>query len=121
MLDTVLNRMNTNGRIICCGAISQYSNAAPGEEYGVKNLFQVVAKQLTLQGFLLHRWKDRHAEGRAQLAAWLREGKLRHNETIVDGFEGAAGAMVSLLRGGNTGKLVVRVEEPGAGTSAAGT
>ena len=97
------------------------SNAAPGEEYGVKNLFQVVAKQLTLQGFLLHRWKDRHAEGRAQLAAWLREGKLRHNETIVDGFEGAAGAMVSLLRGGNTGKLVVRVEEPGAGTSAAGT
>ena len=51
----------------------------------------------------------------------MKIGQLRDNETIVDGFEGAAGAMVSLLRGGNTGKLVVRVEEPGAGTSAAGT
>ena len=111
MLDTVLKHMNTNGRIICCGAISQYSNADDEAAYGVKNLFMVVAKQLTMRGFLLHRWQDRHAEGRAQLAQWLREGKLAHKETIVDGFDSVAEAMVSLLNGGNTGKLVVRVEQ----------
>ena len=109
MLDTVLKHMNTDGRIISCGAISQYSSNAD-EAYGVKNLFMVVAKQLTIRGFLLHRWKSRFPEGKAQLAEWMREGKIAHKETIVDGFENVAEAMVSLLNGGNTGKLVVRVE-----------
>ena len=55
MLDTVLNHMNKRGRIICCGAISQYSNQGQ-EQYGIKNIFQVVAKQLKMEGFLLRKY-----------------------------------------------------------------
>eukprot|EP00937_MAST-01D_sp_MAST-1D-sp2_P006600 g6600.t1 len=98
--------MNTNGRIIACGAISEYS--AQGDVYGVKNMFMVVAKQLTIQGFLLNRWRERFPEGRAQLAEWLRAGKLTQRETMLKGFEKMPEAMVSLLTGGNTGKLCVQ-------------
>ena len=55
MLDTILNHMNQRGRIICCGAISQYSNQGQ-EQYGIKNIFQVVAKQLKMEGFLLRKF-----------------------------------------------------------------
>ena len=55
ILDTILNHMNTRGRIISCGAISQYSKSKQ-EQYGIKNLFQVVAKQLKMEGFLLRKF-----------------------------------------------------------------
>ena len=107
MLDKVLGHMKSRGRIICCGAISQYSNQ--GEQYGVKNTFKIVAKQLTMQGFLLNQWKSEHAAGAEVLRGMLETGTLQHRETIVEGFESVPAAMISLLTGGNTGKISVRV------------
>lgn len=106
MLDTVLNHMKKHGRIICCGMISQYSNT--GEAYGVKNLFQMVAKQLTMRGFLLSQWQDRHPEGVLELSKMLKEGSLCQAQTEFDGFDRAAEATVALLTGKNTGKMVVK-------------
>lgn len=47
-LENVLDTINTFGRIIACGSISNY-NVAPEDRYPIRNLFHVVAKQLTFQ------------------------------------------------------------------------
>ena len=83
MLDEALNLMNTYGRIIACGGISQYNAADSSEIYGLKNYMAIVRSQLLYQGFIVSRWADEFDEARAQLAAWLAEGKLAHEETIM--------------------------------------
>jgi len=51
------------------------------------------------------------AEGIAQMAAWLREGKLKYREEIVEGFENASRAFIGLLQGDNTGKMLVKARD----------
>lgn len=107
MSSTVLNHMNTFGRIALCGSISSYN-----EGYGVKaSLVQpaMISKELRMEGFLVTRWLDRWMEGVTQNLQWIKEGKLKYKETIVDGFENMPNALIGILSGDNTGKAVVRV------------
>jgi NADPH-dependent curcumin reductase CurA len=67
MLDTALNLMNTFGRIIACGGISQYNAKDDSEIYGLKNYMAIVRSQLLYQGFIVTRWADEFDEARAQL------------------------------------------------------
>ena len=96
MLDEALNLMNTYGRIIACGGISQYNAADSSEIYGLKNYMAIVRSQLLYQGFIVSRWADEFDEARAQLAAWLAEGKLAHEETIMGECLPAAADPVAL-------------------------
>ena len=76
--------------------------------YGLKNYMAIVRSQLLYQGFIVSRWADEFDEARAQLAAWLAEGKLAHEETIMPGFESIPTAFAALFEGGNTGKMLVQ-------------
>lgn len=107
-LDALLLRLRRFGRVVCCGSISQYNTPA-AEQYGVKNTFCIVTKSLLLQGFLLGDYLPRFGEGRAQLLAWLRDGKLQNRETVVEGFESVPRALMGIFKGENTGKMVVKV------------
>jgi NADPH:quinone reductase len=105
--DAVFPQMNTYGRISICGQISQYNLEKP--EPGPRLLSLVLVKQLKVEGFIVFRWMNRYPEGIAQMAQWLREGKLKHREEVVDGCENTVKAFIGMLKGENTGKMLVKV------------
>jgi hypothetical protein len=106
-LDAALVMLNNHGRVAMCGAIAHYNATEPPA--GPGNLGLVVSKRLTLRGFIIIDHADRQPDMIADVSAWLRDGKLTHAETIVDGLERAPGAFIDLLRGANTGKMLVRL------------
>jgi NADPH-dependent curcumin reductase CurA len=110
IMDEVLMRMNFRGRVILCGMISQYDNA--GREWdGQRNVGQILMQRLTVKGFIVSDEVELFAAGAEYLAGLFAEGHLRHDETIVDGFENALDGLHQLFTGANTGKLMVKVAE----------
>lgn len=95
-----------NARIVLCGLISEY-NAT--QKHGLHNLWQILARRATIHGFLIADYAHRFAEGGAQMAQWLSEGKLRADEDVQDGLENAYAAFMRLFTGANTGKLVLKI------------
>jgi NADPH:quinone reductase len=104
--DAVFPLMNNFGRISICGQISQYNLAKP--EPGPRLLGIVLVKQLKVEGFIVSRFQNRFAEGITQMAQWLREGKLKYREEVVEGFQNTAKAFIGMLQGDNTGKMIVK-------------
>jgi len=107
--DAVFPLMNLFGRVSVCGQISQYNLEKP--EQCPRLLGFVLVKQLKVEGFIVTRFMTRWAEGIGQMATWLREGKLKYREEIVEGFENAARAFIGLLQGDNTGKMLVKARD----------
>jgi len=106
-LDIALINMKKYGRIILCGAISQY-NKKREDAYAIRNLTMAIGKELRLQGFMAMTYFSRQGEFLAQISKWLAEGKIKNKDTIVDGFEHASNALVNLFKGDNTGKMLVK-------------
>ena len=107
-LEAAIEVFNRDGRAALCGAISTYNAAEP--QPGPRNLFQVVGKGLTLQGFIVSWYAAEHgAAFAAEVGGWLRSGQLTYDETVVPGLERTVDAFLGLLRGENTGKMVVAV------------
>uniref|UniRef100_A0A182PV86 Prostaglandin reductase 1 n=1 Tax=Anopheles epiroticus TaxID=199890 RepID=A0A182PV86_9DIPT len=106
--ETVLKQMNVYGRIAVCGAISNY-NSAVGKVTDPQRQF--VFRQLRMEGFLVWRWNDRWMEGIEGNLRWIQEGRLAYEETITEGFDRMPDAFIDMLRGGNTGKAVVKRPE----------
>jgi NADPH-dependent curcumin reductase CurA len=106
-LAAALARLRPFGRVAMCGAISMYNEATPPP--GPANLALAIGKRLTLRGFLVGDHEDRTPDFVAEMGAWLREGAIRVDETVVDGIEHAPEAFLGLFQGRNVGKLVVRV------------
>ncbi|MFD9409176.1 NADP-dependent oxidoreductase [Streptomyces sp. NPDC059989] len=104
-LEAAISSMNVNGRATLCGAIAQYNDteAAPGP----RNLVQVIGKRLRLQGILVNDHAGMQQQFVQDVAGWLRSGELRYDETVVEGVENAASAFLGLMRGENTGKMIV--------------
>jgi prostaglandin reductase 1 len=102
----IFSRMNDYGRISVCGAISSYNSEIP-KVPAVQTVF--VFKQLKMQGFLVWRYSDRWMEGITEMSKWVKEEKLKYNETITEGFENMPQAFIDMLRGKNYGKAVVKV------------
>lgn len=113
IMDEIFMRMNFRGRIVLCGMISQYDNAGRTWE-GQRNIGQILMQRLTVRGFIVSDEIELFGPGLEYLAGLHAEGKLRHEETIVDGFENALDALAGMFDGVNTGKLLVKVAEPTA-------
>jgi len=106
-LEAAIGALRPRGRVAMCGAISQYNATEPAP--GPRNLSLAVGKRLTLRGFIVRDHDDRMADFAREVGGWLREGRLHHRETVVDGLERAPEAFMGLLRGENTGKMLVRL------------
>lgn len=106
VLDAELNNLAMRARIVLCGLISEY-NAV--EKHGCRNLWQVLVRRATVHGFLIADYVPRFAEGGAQMAQWMAEGRLRIDEDVQEGLENAYAAFMRLFSGANTGKLVLRI------------
>ncbi|WP_220462738.1 hypothetical protein [Flaviflexus equikiangi] len=99
--------MNDNGRLALCGAIAGYNTAGPTP--GPDNMMNVITRALSIQGFTLAAHLDLSSEFGARMAEWFAAGEIAYDETIVDGIENTVDAFLDMMRGGNTGKMLVRV------------
>lgn len=107
VLESALNVMNEKGRIVCCGAISQYDTDAPS---GPRNLpGAVVVKRLRMEGFIVMDFARNDAKCLRALQHWVASGQIKVTEDIVEGLENAPAALIGLLAGDNKGKRMVRV------------
>jgi NADPH-dependent curcumin reductase CurA len=106
--DGVIANMNKYGRIPVCGTISNYNDIE--EQTGPSLLPIVVYKFLTIQGFLIGDHAVRFPGVTAQLAAWLKEGKITYSETILEGFDKLPEAFIGLFEGRNEGKMIVKID-----------
>jgi NADPH:quinone reductase len=106
MTDAVLLQINNFARIVLCGQIAQYNEAEIPQ--GPRLLFQLIVKQAQMHGFLVFQYLERYPEGVTQMAAWIREGRLKYREDIVQGIENTGKAFIGLFTGENTGKRLVR-------------
>ncbi|KAF8071356.1 hypothetical protein HT031_001440 [Scenedesmus sp. PABB004] len=110
-LETVLDHARNHARIVACGMISQYD--APEEQrYGVRNLFQVITKRITMQGFIVSDWMaEMGPEFSETMGALVRDGRVVAVEHVTRGLPNAGRAFVEMMAGGNVGKAVVAVAE----------
>lgn len=107
VLETALFLMNDRGRVVCCGAISQYDTAASTGPRNLPGL--VVVKRLRMEGFIVMDFADQDATALRALQTWVDAGQIKVIEDIVDGLENAPAALIGLLAGDNKGKRMVRV------------
>ncbi|KAJ8923379.1 hypothetical protein NQ315_001937 [Exocentrus adspersus] len=103
----ILCHMNHFGRIAVCGGISGYNEKDIPKVTMIQ--YPVVINELKMEGFIVHRWLDRWFEGIEQNMKWIQEGKLKYRETVTEGFENMFKAFTDMLRGGNTGKAIVKL------------
>jgi hypothetical protein len=106
-LEAAIGALRVHGRAALCGSISGYNAVEPPP--GPRNLGLMVGKRLTLRGFLVGDHTDLRPEFTETVTDWLRSGDLVVRETEYEGIEQAVPAFLALLRGGNVGKLVVRL------------
>lgn len=105
--EAVSRHVNAFARIAVCGLISQYNLVEP--ELAPRNERFVLVNRVRIQGFIVFDFAERYPEGLGQMAEWLRAGKLRYREDVVDGLERAPEALIGLLQGRNFGKALVRL------------
>lgn len=99
--------MNLRGRVALIGAISLYN--ATELPPGPNNLPLAIGNRINLRGMNVGDHFDLMPEYVGQAAAWLADGSLRADETIIDGIENTLAAFLSMMRGGNIGKMLVRL------------
>ncbi len=107
VLETTLFQMNDKGRVVCCGAISQYDSTAPSGPRNLPGL--IVVKRLRMEGFIVMDFAAQDAKATADLQQWVASGQIKVVEDIVEGLENAPQALIGLLAGDNRGKRMVRV------------
>lgn len=107
--DAVFLLLNTRARVSVCGQISQYNLEKP--EMGPRLLWILVVRQAKAEGFLVFQFADRYKEGLAQMAEWLKQGKLTYREDLVEGLENTPRAFIRMLKGQNIGKQLVKVAD----------
>ncbi|EGD04355.1 putative zinc-binding oxidoreductase [Burkholderia sp. TJI49] len=104
VMRAVLSRMVIGGRVALCGVISNYNSGRAADDVGV-----LISKRLTMRGFLILDYRNGREAVRT-LAGWLRDGRLKAEETVADGLENAPEVLNRLFDGDHRGKLVLRVD-----------
>lgn len=105
-LAAAVGALREYGRIVRVGTISQYNTPdAPPPRF---NYADIVEKSLRMEGFLVSNYRDLQEELYEFAVPQLQSGRLALDETVVDGFEHIVDAFLGMLRGENTGKIIVR-------------
>jgi NADPH-dependent curcumin reductase CurA len=104
-LEAALEVLRPGGRVALCGLISTYNETAPVP--GPTNMFSMIAKNLTIKGFLAVQYAEHLESYREQARRWIAEDRIKYPETVVHGLDSAPAALVDVLTGRNTGKMLV--------------
>jgi NADPH-dependent curcumin reductase CurA len=107
LLDMVLTLVNPFARIPLCGMISQYNLDPP--DPGPRYLFSMIGNRVLMQGFIISDHLSLYPEFLAEVGGWLKSGRIKRDETVVEGIENAPKAFLGLFAGDNVGKMIVRL------------
>jgi NADPH-dependent curcumin reductase CurA len=108
ILDAVLSNIAMHARIVLCGAISQYNSMERPK--GIANTSMMIMRRGRMQGFIVFDFAHRYAEAQIELATMVLDGRIVHQEHLVQGLEHAPDALNLLFTGGNHGKTLVVVD-----------
>jgi NADPH-dependent curcumin reductase CurA len=113
VFEAVLPLLNPFARVPVCGLIAQYNatELPPGPNRVPQLMRAVLSNRLTLRGFIVWDFAAQEPEFLRDVGAWIRDGRIKYREDIVDGLENSPRAFRGLLRGENFGKLLVRVSQ----------
>jgi len=103
----VYQNINRFARVSLCGNISNYN--ATELPVGPNHDWIFITRSVKLQGFIVTQWANKYPEGIKQMVQWLKEGKIKYEETIRHGLENTPKALLELFSGENTGKMVVKL------------
>jgi NADPH-dependent curcumin reductase CurA len=104
-LEAALRRMNTLGRIPVCGFISGYNSG----HSPVSNLSNIIYSRVTLRGFVGTDFMHAYPDFQRDMRAWLKDGRIKYQETVMEGIAAAPAALIGLMAGENAGKMLVRL------------
>ncbi|MBX9930409.1 MAG: NADP-dependent oxidoreductase [Methylobacterium sp.] len=111
VFEAVLPLLNDFARIPVCGLVSGYNltDLPPGPDRSPLLMRAVLTKRLHIQGFIVWDFAEQEAAFLGEVGTWLRDGRVKHREDIVEGLDKAPGAFIGLLKGRNFGKMLVRI------------
>ncbi len=109
ILDAALTQITRGARIVICGAISQYNNT--GAVKGPANYLSLLVNRASMKGMVVFDYADRYAQAAREMAGWMKEGKLKAREHVVDGLKTFPETLLMLFKGENTGKLIIKVAD----------
>lgn len=107
--DVVISLMNFHSRIPLCGQIALYNNT--GDVTGPRLQPMLLTRSILMQGFIVSDYKSLFPEATKQLSEWVKNGKLKSTETIINGFEQLPDALIGLFSGENEGKMIVQAAD----------
>jgi NADPH-dependent curcumin reductase CurA len=106
-LEAAIGSLNQGGRIAVCGMISVYNNTEPAP--GPTNLARLIQTRGRIEGFLVSDHYDLQPQFVQEVGPWVASGALKYRETVVEGIENNLEAFLGVLRGDNTGKMIVKL------------
>lgn len=106
-LEAAISAMKNFGRIAVCGMISLYNDETPRP--GPSNIAQIIGKRIRMQGFIVSDHPEVADDFTKDMMGWIRDGKVKWQETVVEGLDHAVDALIGLFEGTNNGKMVVRL------------
>jgi NADPH-dependent curcumin reductase CurA len=109
ILDHVLAKLARKARVIICGAISQYNNANSMPGAGPRNYLSLLVNRARMEGMVVFDYADRYPVAIAELAGYLKDGRMKSREDVVVGLDTFPESLVKLFTGENFGKLVLQV------------
>lgn len=107
ILDIALDNIAERGRVVICGAISQYNDQQ--HVRGPSLYLRLAERYARMEGFTVMHFAERYGEAQATLAQWLAEGRLTMPEQVEQGIDAFPAALRKLFEGGNTGKMLVKI------------
>ena len=112
ILDHALARLTYGGRVVLCGAISQYNNLGERNPVGPKNYFNLIMQHARMEGFLVFHFMPRYSEAIAEMSKWYADGKLKNEVDLQQGLENAPKTIIRLFTGANFGKQLLKLGDP---------
>jgi NADPH-dependent curcumin reductase CurA len=106
-LEAAIGALHDHGRIAVVGAIGEYNAVEPVP--GPRNLYRMAITQSSLRGMLVISWHHLFPAYVERASGWIADGRLRTEETVVEGLDRAPAAFLGVLRGENVGKMLVRL------------
>ncbi len=107
-LEVALEVARPFARFIECGMISAYNDTEI--KPGPRNIIYVVGKRIRMQGFIVSDYWDMRPQFQADMIQWIKDGKIKWEETVENGIANAPLAFLALFSGGNTGKMLVKLD-----------
>lgn len=109
ILDIALSKIRRYARVVLCGRISQYEKRQDNSTYDLKNWHKIGLNRAKMQGFFIYDFEEQFDKAEAEMALWIEEGKLTHQEDVLEGLEQMPMALNRLFERKNKGKQLVKI------------